>query len=175
MDTMVQFRYGRLNNLVIYSFYLAAFGFGLNRSIGAQVWTPTVGISGHFKAVKDLAWSPSGDFFVSVSLDQTSRLWGTWTRPAANDSHLESATATTMRETWHELARPQIHGYDLNCVAFYHAYGMASGADEKVIRIFEAPKSLLEALGRISGVTADEGELVCVITCFLSFRFSFRS
>ena len=81
-------------------------------------WSPRLGVSGHFKSVKDLAWNPSGQYLVSVSLDQTARLWGKWNRDS--------------KSSWHELSRPQVHGYDLHCIAFFDQYGYSSGADEKV-------------------------------------------
>ena len=34
--------------------------------------------------------------------------------------------------TWHEIARPQIHGYGVQCLAMTHPFRYISGADEKV-------------------------------------------
>lgn len=45
---------------------------------------------------------------------------------------------------WYEIARPQIHGYALQCLAMVNRYKYASGADEKVIRVFDAPDNFLE-------------------------------
>lgn len=50
---------------------------------------------------------------------------------------------------WREIARPQIHGHDINCVAVIQGSGnhrFVSGADEKVSRVFEAPLSFLKTL-----------------------------
>ncbi|KAJ3357557.1 Elongator subunit elp2 [Entophlyctis luteolus] len=104
-----------------------------------EFWEPRVGLSGHFRAVQDLTWNESGDFLISTSLDQTSRLWGEWKREG--------------KSSWHEIARPQIHGYDLNCIAMIHKYGFVSGADEKIIRVFEASRTFLESLKHISGIS----------------------
>lgn len=52
-------------------------------------------------------------------------------------------------ENWHELARPQVHGHDINCVAMVQGKGnhrFVSGAEEKVVRVFEAPLSFLKTL-----------------------------
>ena len=77
-------------------------------------------MSGH-GAVEDVAWDPSGRFVASVSVDQTARVFGHWRR---------DGVATT----WHELARPQVHGYDMTCIAYINPYTYISGADEKVGR-----------------------------------------
>lgn len=53
------------------------------------------------------------------------------------------------REAWHEIARPQVHGHDINCVAIIRGKGnhrYISGAEEKVARVFEAPLSFLKTL-----------------------------
>lgn len=34
--------------------------------------------------------------------------------------------------TWHEISRPQIHGYDINCISFVNKWRYVSGSDEKV-------------------------------------------
>jgi len=52
--------------------------------------------------------------------------------------------------SWHEIARPQVHGYDLLNVVFIEPLRFASIADEKVVRVFEAPRGfvqLTETLG----------------------------
>ncbi|KAJ3403070.1 Elongator subunit elp2, partial [Chytridiales sp. JEL 0842] len=103
-----------------------------------EYWEARIGLSGHFASVESISWNPTGDFIVSSSLDQTTRLWGQWNREGLS--------------TWHELARPQIHGYDIHCVTFFHQYGFVSGADEKVIRVFEAPRSFLESFQGINGL-----------------------
>ena len=36
------------------------------------------------------------------------------------------------RPVWCEIARPQVHGYDMQCLSMLSRYKMASGADEKV-------------------------------------------
>ncbi|KAI8919960.1 WD40-repeat-containing domain protein [Powellomyces hirtus] len=95
-------------------------------------WNPQVAICGHTAPVEDLRWDPSGKFIISTSMDQTTRLIAPWKR-----NHIS---------TWHEIARPQIHGYDLHCVAFFHTYGFVSGADEKVLRVFEAPRTFVQSL-----------------------------
>jgi elongator complex protein 2 len=73
-------------------------------------------------------------------LDQTTRIHGPWKH------NLPAASSTSSIETWHEIARPQIHGYDLISAAFIGSYRFISVADEKVARVFEAPKGFLNTL-----------------------------
>jgi hypothetical protein len=67
-------------------------------------------------------WDPQNLFVVSASLDQTCRVFAPWNRDVDGQK-------TT---TWHEMGRSQIHGYDMQCVAFIDKWRYVSGADEKV-------------------------------------------
>jgi elongator complex protein 2 len=63
-----------------------------------------------------------------------------------------------MAHSWHELSRPQVHGYDLIDVAFLDALRFVSIADEKVARVFEAPRGfvhVIKSLG-VSELMSDE-------------------
>ncbi|TPX33763.1 hypothetical protein SmJEL517_g03433 [Synchytrium microbalum] len=106
------------------------------------VWMPRVGVSGHSDPVTGLEWDPRSRYLITVSGDQTTRLWSKWIRDGIY--------------TWHEMSRPQIHGYDLQCVAFINKYCFVSGADEKVVRVFEAPRTFVESLENWTGIK-DEG------------------
>lgn len=106
-------------------------------------WVPRVSISGHANAVMDCSWDPHQNYFVSTSVDQTTRLFAPWVHN---------------QNSWHEIGRPQIHGYDLMCMTFVNAekeHVLVTGADEKVLRVFEAPASFLQSLQNISGVQSD--------------------
>jgi elongator complex protein 2 len=62
---------------------------------------------------------------------------------------------------WREIARPQIHGHDINCVTFIQGSGnhrFVSGADEKVSRVFEAPLSFLKTLQQATLLMPDISE-----------------
>jgi elongator complex protein 2 len=50
-----------------------------------------------------------------------------------------------------EIARPQIHGYDLTCLTPISGDRLVSGAEEKVVRIFEAPTLFHDVLAAITG------------------------
>ncbi|KAI9473864.1 MAG: WD40-repeat-containing domain protein [Benjaminiella poitrasii] len=104
-------------------------------------WTPRVAISGHFKSVESLTWDPKSRFLVSVSLDQTTRLFAPWIR------EVDGNKVTT----WHEMGRPQVHGYDIKCITFVHDWKFVSGADEKVLRVFDAPRTCVESLTSLTG------------------------
>lgn len=103
---------------------------------GRTAWTPAHSITGHFDAVTDIVWSPfEGRYLLSASLDKTCRLHGL--------AHED--------KKWHELARPQVHGFEINCLAPLSSIKFASGAEEKTIRAFEATQFFVknfEALTR---------------------------
>ncbi|KAK8147676.1 hypothetical protein G3M48_001194 [Beauveria asiatica] len=103
-----------------------------------DAWRPCVAVSGHTKAVTGIAWSKGGEYLLSTSLDQTTRLHTKWTSSGAN--------------TWHEMSRPQIHGYDLNCIDSISATQFVSGADEKLMRVFSEPRAVAAMLHRLGGI-----------------------
>ncbi|KAE8742733.1 hypothetical protein FOCC_FOCC011764 [Frankliniella occidentalis] len=104
-----------------------------------ESWQPGLSVGGHFDEVTDLGWEPGGNFVISVSYDQTSRLHAPWIQDKGKVS-------------WHELARPQVHGYDIQCLAILSRYQYASGAEEKIVRLFKAPGNFIENFQRICGV-----------------------
>jgi elongator complex protein 2 len=86
--------------------------------------------SGHFNTVNGLAWNHTGDFLVSTSKDQTTRVY----------------CENKATHTYNEISRAQIHGYDINTLALIPIGEkmidlIACGADEKVIRVIEPPSS----------------------------------
>lgn len=107
-------------------------------------WRPGVVISGHFNAVQDLSWDPEGEFVLSVGSDQTTRLFTPWRKQDSKQL------------TWHEISRPQIHGYDMQCLAMVGRFQFVSGADEKVLRVFQAPRNFVENFANISGISKEK-------------------
>lgn len=79
--------------------------------------------SGHFGSVTGIAWAPDGEYLFSISSDQTTRIHA----PSKNEDN----------SRWSEIARVQIHGYDLTSIAVLASDKIATGAEEKVIRIFQ--------------------------------------
>lgn len=95
-------------------------------------WEPGVVPTGHFGPVNDVTWNPSGRFLVSCSSDMQTKIYG------------------KCGEKWHEISRPQVHGYEINGIVALPAFELPdskmdptfrliSAADEKVLRVFDAP------------------------------------
>lgn len=133
-----------------------AFGgsFHMWRNVGSQNadWKPQLVPSGHSGAVSDVSWAKKGQFLLSASHDQTTRLFAPWDWSKDERRNVVS---------WHEIARPQVHGHDLNCLAVLRGvvnHHYVSGAEEKVARVFEAPGAFLKTLDRITGDTATSAD-----------------
>ena len=77
---------------------------------------------------------------VMIVLDQTTRMFGECVRDG---------------RSWHELARSQIHGYDLNTISSLYDRKFVSGADEKVIRVFQTGKSTADLIVRLVNLITD--------------------
>ncbi|XP_067323656.1 elongator complex protein 2 [Anolis sagrei] len=107
-------------------------------------WIPQVVISGHFSGVQDVKWDPEGEFIISVGSDQTTRIFAPWKK--GNKEEV----------SWHEMARPQVHGYDMQCLAMIGRFQFVSGADEKVLRVFTAPRNFIENFSSLSGISLEK-------------------
>ena len=103
-------------------------------------WIAKTGPTGHHSEARDLAWDPSGSYLVTVSNDQTARLF------------MPCKAAGEQPASWHEVARPQVHGYDMRCAVFTAPHVLVTGSDEKVIRVFEAPGNFFEAASSLCDV-----------------------
>ncbi|GLD94005.1 hypothetical protein PINS_up002616 [Pythium insidiosum] len=103
----------------------------------SKIFHPVPSLNGHCSSVTDLSWAPQGNYLLSTSLDQTTRILAPF--HASTDSKPTS---------WHEISRAQVHGYDINCAAFLRSTPndrndrFVCGADEKILRVFEAPDSI---------------------------------
>lgn len=105
-----------------------------------QLWRQGFGVGGHIKGVRGLAWSRKGTYLLTTSTDQTTRLHAQWQQ--------------SLGRSWHEFSRPQIHGYDLNCVSTINDSSFVSGADEKLLRVFEEPDDVATLLSRVCNIEA---------------------
>jgi len=104
-----------------------------------DLWEQKVAVGGHTREVRGLSWSQDGSYLLSTSADQTTRLWAEWRR-------------SNGKKSWHELSRPQIHGYDLNCIDTHGDSQFISGADEKLLRVFDEPKGVADSLEHLCGI-----------------------
>lgn len=112
-----------------------------------ETWEETGAISGHHGPVRGLSWSLNGEYLISAGIDQTSRMHA----PLVNEGNGNGAQ-------WHELARPQVHGYDLLDAVFVNPLKFVSIADEKVARVFEAPLSFVDSLENLHVARFSEEE-----------------
>ncbi|KAK9239948.1 WD40-repeat-containing domain protein [Lipomyces kononenkoae] len=119
-----------------------------------QRWAPKGAITGHAREATGLAWAPGGDYLLTTSLDQTTRLLAEWKPPGSRDAR-----------GWHEFARPQVHGYDMITITSLSSTKFVSAGDEKVLRVFEMPRSVATLLKNLCGfnpwksMKADDVEL----------------
>ncbi|KAH9963197.1 WD40-repeat-containing domain protein [Russula dissimulans] len=104
---------------------------------GNEVWTEVSALTGHDGPVKGIAWSPGGEYLISTGVDQTTRIHATL--PASKDDKEPTLS-------WHEVGRPQVHGYDLVGVISLDPLRFVSVADEKVARVFAAPRGFVKTL-----------------------------
>ena len=107
-----------------------------------QYWAQKPGMSGHLGSVAGLAWSTDGGYLLSTGADQTTRLHAEWRRGSMT--------------TWHEFSRPQIHGYNLNCVTSTRPNRFVSGADEKLLRVFNEPRAVAKMMDRLCKIGAPD-------------------
>ncbi|EGG11642.1 uncharacterized protein MELLADRAFT_90995 [Melampsora larici-populina 98AG31] len=107
-------------------------------SLAGALWEPQIAPTGHSQSVTGLEWDREGEYILSCSHDQSTRLWGPWRR--ANDiSSGELPPSAHSTESWHELGRPQVHGHDLFGLSFIQdkRTQFVSISEEKVIRVFD--------------------------------------
>lgn len=93
-------------------------------------------------------------FNTKFSLDQTVRI---------------HSSSPKLNGRWFELARAQTHGYDCIKAIFLSDLRMASISDEKVTRVFDAPRAFVHLAHNLGIRTEDENALVREVTlcCYL--------
>lgn len=116
-------------------------------SLTDNQWQSIPAITAHALGVQSARWASRGQWFLSSSLDRTVRLFGCHKRA----SHEELSSQIS---TWHELARPQTHGYDVHDAAWLDDLSFVSAAEEKLARIFTAPKSFIASVQKLGASQA---------------------
>ena len=100
---------------------------------------------------RDLSWSQDKTFLLSTSFDQTTRLF--------SRINLDKNQSSESSENfWAECARPQVHGHDIRCMTSIESNRFASGAEEKVIRVFRSTRNFRENFEAITGYNVGETE-----------------
>ncbi|KAG0676748.1 hypothetical protein C6P40_002665 [Pichia californica] len=100
-----------------------------------NVYNSHTSFTGPIRSITDISWCSNGEYFLATSLDQSTRLYSKWKRDNV--------------EQWYEFGRPQIHGFDMISVKSINATRFVSAGDEKVIRVFDMPKSIANMLGDV--------------------------
>ncbi|KXZ43915.1 hypothetical protein GPECTOR_77g12 [Gonium pectorale] len=128
--------------------------------LGSGPWLPSHALGGHFGPVVDLGWGLDGGCVLSVSEDQTARVHAgaVWRRGGGGGSGGDGGAEEGERERlhWCEIARSQIHGHDFRCLAMLATppgsnFAYVSGAEEKVLRVLEAPQAFVDTLVALRG------------------------
>ncbi|KAK4533087.1 hypothetical protein CCYA_CCYA15G3944 [Cyanidiococcus yangmingshanensis] len=124
------------SRIVFASTYTGAL-FQWQQKVGDSLWQSAVPMfTGHNRAVTDLDWQCSGgSVLATVSRDMTCRLF-----------IREDAKSIPK---WTEAGRPQVHGHEIFASKFVERNGLklATAAEEKAIRLFDAPRTFLDILG----------------------------
>lgn len=111
-----------------------------------KLWRTKAAPGGHFGSITDAVWGAQGKYLLTTSLDSTTRAW------APVSTSIDSIQVNHTR--WWEIGRPQIHGYEMNAIGvpnFTTTNGVIphrifTGGDEKVLRVFDAPKLFFRSL-----------------------------
>ena len=104
------------------------------RSAGG-LWAEAPYPTGHSGPVYAAAWSPCARYVVTGGSDSTARVW--------------AATGAGEMGGWREVARPALHGFEVNAVALPslpRGHVLVVGADEKTLRVLDAPAHFSELL-----------------------------
>uniref|UniRef100_A0A1D2A3F7 Elongator complex protein 2 n=1 Tax=Auxenochlorella protothecoides TaxID=3075 RepID=A0A1D2A3F7_AUXPR len=133
-------------------------------------WHPVPAPTGHVAAVVDAAWA--GDCLLTVSEDQTARCWARCVGVENGDGAARGGTREAMAggHRWREVARPQVHGHDFSGLAVVPEAAAeastsgevaggssrappcyASCSEEKVVRVFTAPRTFTATLAALTG------------------------
>lgn len=148
---------------------------------GDDRWRPVPFLTGHYDSVNDLHWNESGQYFATVSSDQTCRVFAPIhphrVHNVQSQETVSNRKTAQLNSLWKEVTRPQVHGYDLNSLVLipiedsvrseetlnlsskglqHLKFGLPqfliSAGDEKIIRIFSPPAGVIEGLDKLCGI-----------------------
>lgn len=114
------------------------------RSAARAPWVEAPYPTGHSGAVYAVGWSPCARYFVTGGADSTARVW--------------APSGSGERGGWREVARPALHGFEVNAVALpplLRGHVLVVGADEKTLRVLDAPAHFSELLVATGPHTVD--------------------
>ncbi|XP_021955875.1 probable elongator complex protein 2 [Folsomia candida] len=100
-------------------------------------WQLRPSITGHFRPISDMDYDCHGNYVVTTSEDQTTRIHAPWGKTR-----------------WHEISRPQIHGHDLFACRTIGEM-IVSGAEEKILRAFQPTEIFYTNLQDASGIRVE--------------------
>ncbi|KAL5970109.1 Elongator complex protein 2 [Taenia solium] len=110
-------------------------------------------LTGHFKPVTSLSWCRETidgaplepppcfaypPYLLTASQDSTVRLHGLF--------YTGGSGCSPPVRMWRELARPQVHGYEMNAIVSLDVVRYVSAGDEKVGRVFSATSGFVKSL-----------------------------
>ncbi|KAK5986078.1 WD domain G-beta repeat protein [Trichostrongylus colubriformis] len=110
-----------------------------------DVWNAAPVCSGHVGAVRDVAWHPDGRMLISVGEDKTTRVYITEKK----------------EKKFIEVARPQVHGHSMQCIAVVSRSVIVTGAEEKIFRAFQTPK----AFAKMYAIAVNPAGTVLATSC----------
>ncbi|WKX98735.1 hypothetical protein Q1695_013985 [Nippostrongylus brasiliensis] len=104
-----------------------------------DLWEAVPLCSGHVGEIRDIAWHPHGRWLFSVGADRTTRVY-------IKQKHGKFV----------EIARPQVHGHSMQCMAVVSSSTIVTGAEEKIFRAFQAPRAFATSVCNITGYQMEE-------------------
>ncbi|GMS89417.1 hypothetical protein PENTCL1PPCAC_11592, partial [Pristionchus entomophagus] len=136
------------------------------KKVDEDMWEARPLGGGHCGRVSDVVWSRGGKYLLSTSSDNTTRMharFGEVNKECGwTDSWIVSLPAVSpvspSFSAFVEIGRPQVHGHEVECIATLGGGIFVSGSEEKILRVFEMPRSVAESLQSIVGEESIENE-----------------
>ncbi|CAI5444573.1 unnamed protein product [Caenorhabditis angaria] len=132
--------------IIASSYFGGLHGWKCEDPVEKTFWNAITMTGGHVGEVRDLDWQRTGGFLISCGEDQTTRVFAREHEEGENQAD----------RGFVEIARPQVHGHDMQCISMVNESVFVSGAEEKIFRAFRAPKSFAQSLEAISEISLEE-------------------